>query len=477
MPVGDAQPPADDPLIGLVLSERYRIIRKLGEGGMGAVYQAEHALIEKRIALKVLFPELTRRTDLVARFLQEAKSASRIGHENVIDISDFGQSPEGMVYIAMEYLDGEDLGQLLKAKGPLPWQRARAILMQIAKALRAAHEHGIIHRDMKPENVFLIQREGRPDFVKVLDFGIAKSVNEDGDAPRLTQAGMIFGTPEYMSPEQAQGQTPDHRVDVYALGCLMYHLLTGSVPFTADNFMGILTKHMFERVVPLRVRAPALGIPADVEAVCLRALEKERDKRWQDMDQFYRALGSAGGEPFESSSAYAPNPALRYPVLAQPNPRARDSRTEVAPPGTGPTTSPTGGHFEDERPVVRKAAGLKLGGVVVAVAVVAVLVVLALRPSSAVSPPAPVAVAPAAPPPAAPVAVAPVAPPPAPEAKPEAKLEASGHVTRGKAHRSSADAVRDITAKAGVSKAVDRAPAEKPAPSTPAELKNPFGAP
>jgi serine/threonine protein kinase len=481
MPVGDAQPPAppDDPLLGMVLSDRYRIIRKLGEGGMGAVYQAEHALIEKRIALKVLFPELTRRTDLVARFLQEAKSASRIGHENVIDISDFGQSPEGLVYIAMEYLDGHDLGHVIKTTGPQPWTRARPILMQIAKALRAAHEHGIIHRDMKPENVFLIQREGRPDFVKVLDFGIAKSVNEDGDAPRLTQAGMIFGTPEYMSPEQAQGQTPDHRVDVYALGCLMYHLLTGSVPFTADNFMGILTKHMFERVVPLRERAPGLGIPADVEAVCLRALEKERDKRWPDMDQFYRALGGAGGEPFESSAAYTPNPALRYPVLAQPNARARDSRTEVAPPGSGPATSPTGGHFEDERPVVRQAAGLKLGGVVVGVAVVAALVVLALRPSStAVTSPAPVAAVPVAAPPAAAVAeTRPVAPSPLPEAKPEAKLEATGHAARGKAHRSSAEAVRDITAKAAVPKAFDRAPAEKPAPSTPAELKNPFGAP
>ena len=313
MPVGDAQPPAQgasdppDPLLGLVLSERYRIVRKLGEGGMGTVYQAEHALIEKRIALKVLFPELTRRTDLVARFLQEAKSASRIGHENVIDISDFGQSPEGFVYIAMEYLDGHDLSHVIKTEGPQPWPRTRSILMQIAKALRAAHEHGIIHRDMKPENVFLIQREGRPDFVKVLDFGIAKVVNVDDGGPRLTQAGMIFGTPEYMSPEQAQGQTPDHRVDVYALGCVMYHMLTGEVPFHADNFMGILTKHMLETVVPPRQRKPHLNIPADVEAVCLRALEKERDKRWQDMDAFYRALGGAGGEPFETSGLYTPS--------------------------------------------------------------------------------------------------------------------------------------------------------------------------
>src|SRR5215510_10512755 len=145
MPVGDPSPPTDDPLIGKVLSDRYRIVRKIGEGGMGAVYQAEHALIEKKMALKILFQDLTRRPDLIARFLQEAKSASRIGHENVIDISDFGQSPDGLVYIAMEYLDGQDLGKLLKAQKVIDWQRARPILMQITKALRAAHQRGVIH--------------------------------------------------------------------------------------------------------------------------------------------------------------------------------------------------------------------------------------------------------------------------------------------------------------------------------------------
>jgi hypothetical protein len=190
MPVGDPSPPTDDPLIGKVLSERYRIVRKIGEGGMGAVYQAEHALIEKKIALKILFQDLTRRPDLIARFLQEAKSASRIGHENVIDISDFGQSPEGLVFIAMEYLDGQDLGKMLKKTGAMNWDRARPILMQIAKGLRAAHSNGIIHRDMKPENIYLIQREGRPDFVKVLDFGIAKIINADEmGGPALTQTG------------------------------------------------------------------------------------------------------------------------------------------------------------------------------------------------------------------------------------------------------------------------------------------------
>ena len=339
MPVGDASPPAaDDPLIGSVVSERYRIIRKVGEGGMGAVYQAEHALIEKRVALKILFQDLTRRPDLVARFLQEAKSASRIGQENVIDISDFGQSADGLVYIAMEFLDGQDLGKTLRTEKQLPWTRTRPILMQITKALRAAHSHGIIHRDMKPENVYLVQREGRADFVKVLDFGIAKVVSaDDNDGPRLTQTGMIFGTPEYMSPEQAQGHPPDHRLDVYAVGCIMYHMLTGAVPFTADSFMGILTKHLLEPVVPLRKRRPDLDIPADVEAVCLRAMEKDRDKRWPDMDAFYQALGAAGGVPFEPSNVFvAPQASLKYPQLTEANAGARQSKTAISGVATFP---------------------------------------------------------------------------------------------------------------------------------------------
>jgi serine/threonine-protein kinase len=361
--------------------------------------------------------------------------------------------------------------------------------MQIAKALRAAHEHGIIHRDMKPENVFLIQREGRPDFVKVLDFGIAKSVNETGDGPRLTVAGTIFGTPEYMSPEQAQGQPPDHRVDVYALGCVMYHLLTGKVPFVADNFMGILTKHMLEPVVPLRQRAPELGIPADVEAVCLRALEKNRENRWQDMDQFYRALGAAGGEPFEASGVYVPSAALRYPVPVAPAPRVRDTAEASAPQVAQPAITPSGS-FADERPVVRKSAGLKLGGVFIGVAVVGALAVLALRPAPKNSAPAVVA-APPKPADPVPAAAKPAeAPPAAAEAKlaepapieakpadgkPAERVETSSRPGRGKPRRSSGDVVHDIAAKAGLER--DPSAPEKPRVTTPAELKNPFGNP
>jgi serine/threonine protein kinase len=493
--VGNASPPtADDPLIGVLVSDRYRIVRKVGEGGMGAVYQAEHALIEKRIALKILFQDLTRRPDLVARFLQEAKSASRIGQENVIDISDFGQTADGLVYIAMEFLDGQDLGRLLRTERSLPWPRAQAILTQIAKALRAAHAHGIIHRDMKPENVYLIQREGRPDFVKVLDFGIAKVVSaDDNDGPRLTQTGMIFGTPEYMSPEQAQGHPPDHRLDVYAVGCIMYQLLTGSVPFSADSFMGILTKHLIEPPVPPRQRRPDLDIPADVEAICLRALEKDREKRWPDMDAFYRALGAAGGIPFEPSNVFVPPAQLKYPALAEANRLPRESRTaiSVSPPSTS---------FEDERPqrAEESAAGwhprLKLG-VAVVVVIVAAVIVLALRPARHPAPAPEAAAGPpplAAPPSASPPVAVPTSPPASAPTGISAPAKLSGASTAAASANEAPGAASALAAPAGKpasrshrhhadGEAAKSDPlhrrVEVPGEPTPAELKNPFSAP
>ena len=392
-----------DRLIGRVLSERYRVLRKVGEGTLGTVYQAHHALIDKTIALKVLSPELARRGDLVARFLQEVRSASRIGHENVIDISDFGQSSEGIVYVAMEFLEGQDLAQLIRAEGPIAWTRARPILMQIAKALRAAHEHGIIHRDIKPENVFLVQREGRRDFVKVLDFGIAKAMNADADSPRLTQKGTTFGTPEYMSPEQAQALPPDHRVDVYAVGCLMYHLLTGDVPFRGEDFMATLTKHLTESPVPPRERRPDLDIPEEVEEICLRALRKDRDERWPDMDAFFRALGGAGGEPFESSGGYGSHPSLRLAVLPQANQTARRLKAETLPvPVRALTPLPartTGEPLPDVIAASTRAMLIILGagGALVLGALLVPRLLAPSKPPAAAAPPAPAAVA--APPP------------------------------------------------------------------------------
>jgi serine/threonine-protein kinase len=359
--------------------------------------------------------------------------------------------------------------------------------MQIAKALRAAHSHGIIHRDMKPENVYLVDREGRADFVKVLDFGIAKVVSaDDNDGPRLTQTGMIFGTPEYMSPEQAQGHPPDHRVDVYAVGCIMYHMLTGSVPFTADSFMGILTKHLLEPVVPPRKRRPDLAIPADVEAVCLRAMEKDRDKRWPDMDAFYQALGAAGGVPFEPSNVFiSPQASLKYPRLTEANAEARHSKTAIS-------VSPPVGTFEDERPQRAEgpagslSARAKIGlGVAGTVAVVLALV-LALRGGHHLTS---AETAAATPPAAAPVKSAAASPTAKPTLNPALAIPAAlplpaaapaAHTEPTMAPAETAEKIaRPHHRHEGAETKVDplHRRIDVPGETTPAELKNPFSTP
>jgi serine/threonine-protein kinase len=290
--------PGGDPYIGTNVAGRYKILRKLGEGGMGVVYLAEHVFIEKKVAIKILSEDFARKADLVARFMQEAKAASKIGHENIIDITDFGETQNGGVFFAMEFLDGADLAGHIKQDGPMTVERVRYIFNQLCRALGAAHSKGIIHRDLKPENIYLIEREGRGDFVKVLDFGIAKISSLDEGGSRLTRTGMIFGTPEYMSPEQARGDKPDHRVDIYAVGCILYEMLTGDVPFHAETFMGVLTKHMFEQPEPPSQRAPEQNISPDIEAVVLKALAKDRDQRYQTMKEMAMALESAvGGDP------------------------------------------------------------------------------------------------------------------------------------------------------------------------------------
>jgi eukaryotic-like serine/threonine-protein kinase len=210
-----------DPLIGQTLAGRYLIQKKLGEGGMGAVYLATHVVLEKQVALKVLHGEYARKPDLVERFMQEAKAASRIRHENVIDVSDFGSTADNLVFFAMELLKGHDLHEEIArarlAGQRLPWARSRPIYLQICGALSAAHAHGIVHRDLKPENIYLVEWMGHRDYVKLLDFGIAKMTEVSEGDRKLTRTGMLFGTPEYMSPEQARGDSVDHRVDVYGM--------------------------------------------------------------------------------------------------------------------------------------------------------------------------------------------------------------------------------------------------------------------
>jgi serine/threonine-protein kinase len=262
---------------------------------MGTVYLGEHTTIRKKFAIKVLSHEFAHKPDLVERFLQEARAASMISQENVVEITDFGDTPDGSVFFVMEHLQGEDLSDTVKDLGALPWSRVKPIMIQVCRALEAAHEAGIIHRDMKPENCYRIKRGKNDDFIKVLDFGIAKVTSEEGEGGKgLTRTGMIFGTPEYMSPEQAQGAKVDTRVDIYATGVIMYELLTGRVPFTADTFMGILTKHMFEVPEAPSAVAPNANIPPEVESLILKAMQKDREYRFQDMKEMIEAIEAVG---------------------------------------------------------------------------------------------------------------------------------------------------------------------------------------
>ncbi len=285
-----------DAYIGSTIDGRYLIEAKLGEGGMGVVYAARHVIIDKRVAIKVLKKEAQEEETAAQRFIQEAKSASKIGHVNIVDITDFGVLPDGSAYFVMEFLEGQTLGQAI-AEGPLAARRVVSVAAQIARGLNAAHGKGIIHRDLKPENIFLLERDGESDVVKIVDFGIAK-VQSGLNGPsgqRLTQIGMVLGTPEYMSPEQATGKETDHRVDEYALGCMMYEMMTGEVPFRGDTSAGTLTKHVFDQVVPPSRKRPDLAISPALEAVVMKTLAKKPDERYPGMKELLEALDAVGG--------------------------------------------------------------------------------------------------------------------------------------------------------------------------------------
>jgi len=288
-------------LIGLTISDRYRIERLLGEGGMGAVYQAEHTLMRKRMAIKVLHPEMTRLPEVVARFEREAMAAAHIDHPHVVTATDFGKLEDGSFFLALEYVEGKSLREVIAA-GRLELGRALHIGRQIAGALSRAHGLKIVHRDLKPENVMLVERDGDPDFVKVLDFGIAKvQIGELGTNERnpsgpgqavLTQAGMVYGTPEYMAPEQALGQEVDARADLYALGIIIYEMLTGSRPFEAESKVALLGMQVTAPVPPMAQKSAEANVPPEVEALVTRLLAKEASERTADAREIIEAIST-----------------------------------------------------------------------------------------------------------------------------------------------------------------------------------------
>jgi serine/threonine protein kinase len=276
-----------DARVGTTLADRYRIDALIGEGGMGRVYAAEHVLMRKRLAIKVLRRELTTMPEVVARFEREAMAAANIDHPNVAAATDFGKLTDGAVFLVLEYVQGKSLRDEVAA-GPLAPERALHVARQIAAGLASAHALDIVHRDLKPENVMLVEKGGDPDFVKVLDFGIAKVPIGEVPSPShtpahtpITKAGMVFGTPEYMAPEQALGQTVDGRADLYALGVILYEMLSGSRPFSSQSQVGILGQQLSKLPPKISDRAPGIVVPPAVEAVTMRLLQREAADRYQ----------------------------------------------------------------------------------------------------------------------------------------------------------------------------------------------------
>jgi len=293
----DAPTSGADPYIGATIDGRYEVESLIGEGGMGVVYRCTHTIIGKKVAMKVLRADMARSEEVVGRFLNEARSASSIGNPHIIDISDFGRLPDGATYFIMEYLEGTSLSGAAE-RGPLALDRVGTIAIQLCEALAAAHDVGIVHRDLKPENIFLVRRGSQRDFVKVLDFGIAKVGSTGG---RFTQAGQVFGTPHYMSPEQAAGTNVDHRADIYAVGVLLYELVTGRLPFDADTFMGILSQHMYKEPEPPSTFLQFQRLDPDLERIILCCLKKDPDDRYQRMADLESDLVLIFGDPAPGS--------------------------------------------------------------------------------------------------------------------------------------------------------------------------------
>jgi eukaryotic-like serine/threonine-protein kinase len=296
------RPIITDPLIGTVLAGNYEILEVLGQGGMGVVYRGKHSLMERIVAIKMLLSQLISDTNSVKRFQQESKAAARLKHPHIIDVYDFGISPAGQPYIVMEFLEGTPLSDLIKKEGQIGVERSIKLIAQACDALDHAHKQGVVHRDLKPSNIVLTQYDEEKDYVKVVDFGVAKliEVGNNGEGQRLTQAGEVCGSPVYMSPEQCMGQDLDARSDIYSMGIVLYETLTGKLPILGKTMVDTMSKHISEAPVPFNEARPDLYIPERLEWVVNKAMAKDPANRHQTMEEFKLDLDLAIPRPGQS---------------------------------------------------------------------------------------------------------------------------------------------------------------------------------
>ena len=325
---------AADPLIGKILLGRFRILRVLGEGGMGTVYLGNQKMgnATREVAIKTLHPEMSSDPQLVARFHRECETVIELHHPNTVQFFDFGEMEDHTLFIVMEYIEGADLAHVLQEQGVIAPTRADRLIIQICGSLHEAHEHGIVHRDLKPENVLLTERGGQTDFVKVLDFGIAKrNEAEDDSQAKLTKQGMVLGTPPYMSPEQFSGQELDRRSDIYSLGAMTYEMVTGSLPFTAKTPWEWATKHLTCEPTPIGQYPAGATLPINKQNAIMRALSKSPDHRQPTAQAFMQEFTGIG----DAQSAWTMATSGGISGGATPPP-TNYSQAPITPPPTGP---------------------------------------------------------------------------------------------------------------------------------------------
>ena len=367
-------------LVGAIVADRYHVLRKLGEGGMGQVYLAEHVKMGRKSALKVMNPALVKDADAISRFNREAANASRINHPHVADVYDFGETGDGIIYLAMEFVDGPPLTKVVEEQGPLPPARVATIVRQAADALAVAHDMGIVHRDLKPDNILLSRNRDGSDCTKIVDFGIAKAA--DSAAQKVTKTGLVIGTPEYMSPEQLAGDTLDGRSDIYSLALVAFHMLTGKLPFPAETAQESMIMRLTEPPRKLAEMRADVAWTEEVQAALDKALQRDVAARYRNATEFGRALSGA----LEGmSSTSSPKPATSTPKDRASAANATLPVTRVAPDRPG--SSPLSDDPASVRPVApvrrRFAAAYGAGGAALVIVLIGAAMVMNRQAGSA----------------------------------------------------------------------------------------------